>query len=105
MPRNEERDRREAEQRKSQLIEAGFELFSRHGIESVSLSAVAERAGVPASTMYKYFQNKVNLAVAISGRIWSDVWQTALGASGAAALANMGPCQLFETYADVIISL
>lgn len=55
MPRNEERDRREAEQRKSQLIEAGFELFSRHGIESVSLSAVAERAGVPASTMYKYF--------------------------------------------------
>ena len=56
MPRNEERDRREAEQRKSQLIEAGFELFSRHGIESVSLSAVAERASVPASTMYKYFQ-------------------------------------------------
>ena len=105
MPRNEERDRREAEQRKSQLIEAGFELFSRHGIESVSLSAVAERAGVPASTMYKYFQNKVNLSVAISGRIWSDVWQTALGASGAAALANMDPCQLFETYADVIISL
>ena len=105
MPRNEERDRREAEQRKSQLIEAGFELFSRHGIESVSLSAVAERAGVSASTMYKYFQNKVNLAVAISGRVWSDVWQTALGASGAVALANMGPCQLFETYADVIISL
>lgn len=105
MARNAERDRLEAEQRKSQLVQAGFELFSQHGIEQVSLSAVADKAGVPASTMYKYFQNKVNLAVAISGRIWTEVWEAALGASGAAALAQMTPCQLFETYADVIIGL
>ena len=105
MARNVERDRIEAEQRKAQLIQAGFELFSNQGIEQVSLSAVAQRAGVPASTMYKYFQNKVNLAVAISGHIWGEVWQTALGASGAAALSNMNPRQLFEVYADVIIGL
>ena len=61
MPRNEERVRREAEQRKSQLIEAGFELFSRHGIESVSLSAVAERAGVPASTRHKILYHRIRL--------------------------------------------
>lgn len=105
MARNAERDRLEAEQRKSQLVKAGFKLFSRHGIEQVSLSTVASEAGVPASTMYKYFKNKVNLAVAISGHIWSEVWESALGTSGAAALSQMSPCQLFETYADVIIGL
>lgn len=105
MARNAERDRQEAERRKAQLVEAGFELFARDGIESVSLNAVAEKAGVGVSTMYKYFQNKVNLAVAISGHIWGDVWNGMLGEQGAERLAQMNPCQLFELYADLIISI
>ena len=42
MGRNTERDEREAIRRKTQLIHAGFELFSENGIETVSLNAVAE---------------------------------------------------------------
>ncbi|WP_432314448.1 TetR/AcrR family transcriptional regulator [Collinsella aerofaciens] len=105
MTRNAERDKLEAERRKTLLIEAGFELFARHGIESVSLSAVAEKAGVAASTMYKYFQNKASLAVAISGRIWGDVWTTSREQQGADTLAQMNPYQLFELYANTIIGL
>ena len=105
MTRNAERDKLEADRRKAQLIEAGFELFARDGIESVSLSAVAEKAGVAASTMYKYFQNKASLAVAISGRIWGDVWTTSREQQGADALAQMNPYQLFEVYATIIIGL
>ena len=105
MTRNAERDKLEAERRKTQLIEAGFELFARYGIESVSLSAVAKKADVAASTMYKYFQNKASLAVAISARIWSDVWTTSREQQGADTLAQMGPYQLFELYANTIIGL
>lgn len=105
MTRNAERDKLEAERRKTQLIEAGFELFARYGIESVSLSAVAKKADVAASTMYKYFQNKASLAVAISGRIWSDVWTTSREQQGADTLAQMDPYQLFEVYANTIIGL
>lgn len=105
MARNAERDRQEAARRKLQLIKAGFELFSRDGIETVSLNAVAERAGVGVSTMYKYFQNKVNLAVAISGRIWDEVWNGMLGRKGADKLGQMSPCELFELYADLMIEL
>lgn len=105
MTRNAERDKLEAERRKALLIEAGFELFARYGIESVSLSAVAEKSGVAASTMYKYFQNKASLAVAISGRIWSDVWTTSREQQGADTLAQMDPYQLFELYANTIIGL
>ena len=105
MTRNAERDKLEAERRKTQLIEAGFELFARYGIESVSLSAVAKKADVAASTMYKYFQNKASLAVAISARIWSDVWTTSREQQGANTLAQMDPYQLFEVYANTIIGL
>lgn len=105
MTRNAERDKLEAERRKTQLIEAGFELFARYGIESVSLSAVAKKADVAASTMYKYFQNKASLAVAISARIWSDVWTTSREQQGANTLAQMDPYQLFELYANTIIGL
>ena len=105
MTRNAERDKLEAERRKTQLIEAGFELFARYGIESVSLSAVAKKADVAASTMYKYFQNKASLAVAISARIWSDVWTTSREQQGADTLAQMSPYQLFELYATIIIGL
>lgn len=105
MTRNAERDKLEAERRKIQLIEAGFELFARYGIESVSLSAVAKKADVAASTMYKYFQNKASLAVAISARIWSDVWTTSREQQGADTLAQMDPYQLFELYANTIIGL
>lgn len=105
MTRNAERDKLEAERRKDQLIEVGFELFARYGIESVSLSAVAKKADVAASTMYKHFQNKASLAVAISGRIWSDVWTTARERQGADTLAQMNPYQLFEVYATTIIGL
>lgn len=105
MTHNAERDRLEAERRKAQLIEAGFELFARYGIESVSLSAVAKKADVAASTMYKYFQNKASLAVAISARIWSDVWTTSREQQGEDTLAQMDPYQLFELYANTIIGL
>lgn len=55
--------------------------------------------------MYKYFQNKASLAVAISARIWSDVWTTSREQQGADTLAQMDPYQLFEVYASTIIGL
>lgn len=105
MTRNAERDAKEAARRKVQLIQAGFELFSRYGIESVSLSAVADRADVGVATLYKYFQNKANLAVAISGYIWSDVWSKSLEVIPITQMKAKDPCQLFEQYADLMIML
>ena len=75
MGRNTERDEREAIRRKTQLIHAGFELFSENGIETVSLNAVAEKADVGVATMYNYFQNKVNFVIAISTKIWGEMWE------------------------------
>ena len=71
MPRNIERDEKEAMRRKEQLMEAGFRLFSQYGIENVSLQRVADAAEVGVATLYNYYQTKVKLVIAISGKIWA----------------------------------
>lgn len=80
MPRNIERDKREADRRKNQLIEAGFRLFSQNGIETVSLQKVADAANVSPATMYKYFLTKEKLLIAISAKVWMKygrrLWET-----------------------------
>ena len=75
MPRNPEKDIREEALRRKQLLEAGFALFSEQGIESVSMNAVAQAAGVGPTTLFKYYQTKERLVIAISAMAWKRVWQ------------------------------
>ncbi|MCQ2427752.1 MAG: TetR/AcrR family transcriptional regulator [Clostridia bacterium] len=105
MARNVKRDEIEAERRKSQLIEAGFRLFSSKGIESVSMQSVADLAEVGSATMYNYFKTKVNLVVAISGSVWRSVWDETLMSCGMDELMKMNAYQLVVRYADMIINL
>lgn len=103
MGRNIERDEREAVRRKEQLIHAGFELFSTEGIENVSMNAVAKKADVGIATMYNYFQNKLNLVVAISARIWGDIWKKT--APSEEKFQSMNAYELVELYCNNIIEL
>ena len=63
-------------------MKAGFKLFSENGIENVSLQKVADAADVGVATMYKYYQTKGKLVVAISGKIWGDIWKSVLAQNG-----------------------
>lgn len=105
MGRNIERDEREASNRKERLIRAGLELFGSEGIESVSLNAVAKKADVGIATMYNYYQNKLNLVVAISTKMWSEVWKKALLLVSEEKLQKMNAYSLAELYCDNIIAL
>lgn len=105
MARNIARDEREAGRRKKQLLEAGFDLFSRHGIEAVSLQMVAETADVGIATLYKYYQNKLNLVIAISASVWEAVWKEVLQAVGPEELERRNACQLVELYCDIMLRL
>lgn len=105
MARNIARDEREAGRRKQQLLEAGFDLFSRHGIEAVSLQMVADAADVGIATLYKYYQNKLNLVVAISASVWEAVWKEVLQAVGPEELERRDAYQLVELYCDIMLCL
>jgi len=104
MPRNIARDEIREQERRSRMIEAGFRLFSEKTIESVTLQQVADEAGVSIATLYSYYQNKVNLAIAISAAKWGTCWRNA----HAAMLSNcdtMNAMDWLIYYCDSIIGL
>ncbi|NRQ33688.1 TetR/AcrR family transcriptional regulator [Nonomuraea sp. NN258] len=52
-------------EKRAAIISAARELFARQGVDSVSMDAVAARAGVSKRTVYDYFGDKNRLFLAI----------------------------------------
>jgi AcrR family transcriptional regulator len=52
-------------QRQRQIMDAAFDVFSRKGFAEATTHEIAREAGVAVGTIYKYFQNKRDLMVAV----------------------------------------
>lgn len=61
MPRREEKKA----QSRRRILEAAREVFFRDGFMAANLDEVAERAGVAKGTLYRYFESKAELYVAV----------------------------------------
>lgn len=61
---NERREARKAQSR-SRILEAAREIFFRDGFMIANLDDVAKGAGVAKGTLYRYFENKAELYVAV----------------------------------------
>ncbi len=61
------RERKKAESER-RILEAAKAIFFRDGFKDANLDDVAERAGVAKGTLYRYFDNKAELYVAVLTR-------------------------------------
>jgi len=48
---------------RERILEAAYELFSRHGLQAVGINSVVERSGVAKRTLYRNFGSKDDLIV------------------------------------------
>jgi len=55
-----------------QIIDTAHDLFWRYGIRRVSVEEICRTAGVSKMTFYKYFKNKIDLALFILNRIFLE---------------------------------
>lgn len=55
------------------LIQAGLELFHRHGIHPVALDRILQQAGVTKTTFYNHFESKEDFACAVIDRFGEEV--------------------------------
>lgn len=104
MPRNVEKDIQAEAQRRKHILESGLKLFSEQGIESVSMNAVAAEAGVGPTTLFKYYQNKEKLVIAISGMAWKKVWQETLARYGE-EFSNFTALEMIRVYTSNLIEI
>ncbi len=58
---------------REKLIQAGLDLFHRHGIHPVGLDRILHKAGVTKTTFYNYFESKENFACAVIDRFGEEV--------------------------------
>ncbi len=47
-----------ASEKRREILHAALELIAEHGFHDTPIAAIAERAGVGAGTIYRYFENK-----------------------------------------------
>jgi AcrR family transcriptional regulator len=62
---------------RERILEAAYELFSRHGIQAVGVDAVITRSGVARQTLYRHFASKQDLVLAFLERReerWTRRW-------------------------------
>ncbi|MCQ2512718.1 MAG: TetR/AcrR family transcriptional regulator [Lachnospiraceae bacterium] len=105
MPRNIEKDLHEEAKRRKHILESGLKLFSEHGIESVSMNAVAAAAGVGPTTLFKYFHNKEQLVIAISGMAWKNVWLETLSQYGEKQFSEFTAYKMIRIYTSSLIHI
>ena len=60
---------KEAEERKSEILDAAEELFAAKGYEKTSTGDILERVGIARGTLYYHFQSKEEILDALIGRI------------------------------------
>lgn len=55
------------------ILDATAQLLGQHGIEAISISAIADEAGIPPATVYHYFENRLAIFAALARRIINSV--------------------------------
>lgn len=50
------------------IVEAAAELFADHGVDAVTMDAIARKAGTPIGSLYQYFRDKDAIFSAVSQR-------------------------------------
>ncbi len=57
------------------ILKAARELFEEHGFDEATLRAIAERAGMGASSIYRHFQSKEELLIADLDDLQEEAWR------------------------------
>lgn len=55
------------------ILDATANLLDQHGVDAISMSAIAEEAGIPPATVYHYFENRLAIFAALARRIIDSV--------------------------------
>ncbi len=93
------------QEKQRRILEAGFRLFTERGIEAVSMPEVAEASGVARATLYRYFETKLDLAIAIAVWQWKEYGEEAQRKRMARGIERMSAAERLDFYLGFYIDL
>jgi AcrR family transcriptional regulator len=96
-------ERKSAEERREQVLDAAIDVFAEHGLSGASTDEIARKAGISQPYLFRLFHTKKELFIASVERCFAETRETferaAEGTTGEEALHAMG-----HAYTDLIRS-
>ncbi|MBR5421211.1 MAG: TetR/AcrR family transcriptional regulator [Lachnospiraceae bacterium] len=93
------------EARRRELLEKGFEVLSQKSIESVAMQDVADAVGCGIATLYRYFDKKQGLVVAVATWKWEQFQEENRKRRPGGDFGGMSAAEIFEFYLDSFLEL
>ena len=103
--RNIKKDEIEMAERRVRMLETGFRIFSEKGIEAVSMQQIADACGLGIATVYRYFNTKLSLVLAVGARKWEEYAEYASEIRAQRSADAMTAAEELDLYFDFYIDL
>lgn len=103
--RNTEKDELEMAERRERMLAEGFRIFAEKGIEPVSMQEIANACSLGVATLYRYYNTKLALVLAIGTRQWEDYGEYVTECRAARGADAMNAAEELEFYLDFYIDL
>lgn len=91
--------------RRTVLLEKGFEIFTKRGIESVSMQNIADAAGCGIATLYRYFDKKQGFVIEVATKKWNEIRELDSKRREEANIDGMTAAEMLEFYLDGFLIL
>lgn len=88
-------------QRKEQIIEAAKQLFCNEGLYEVQMQHIADEAGIGIATLFRYFQKKEQLIIAVAVSVMEHYQQAIHRIVQSEGTAYEKTAQLFDFFLHV----
>jgi AcrR family transcriptional regulator len=90
---------------RNQILEAGFRFYSANPIESIGLPEIAEAAGCGRATLYRYYNSRPVLAVAIANWKMAEFYRQMRTNYSDDLIEGKNAAERFGFYLDAFIDL
>ncbi len=93
------------QERRTVLLEKGFELFSSKGIEAIGMRDVTKVVGCGSTSAYRYFGSKAEFVVAVATWKWEQFQDSYRKLKPKASSEDMTAAEFFEFFLDSFLVL
>ncbi|SDU28577.1 TetR/AcrR family transcriptional regulator [Jiangella alkaliphila] len=97
------RERADAARNRVAVLDAAARLFAEHGVDGVTMDAVAAAAGVGKGTVFRRFGDKAGLAVALLDERERDLQQAILSGPPPLGPGESGPVERLAAFVDAYL--
>lgn len=87
------------------ILEEGFKLYAERGIELVTFPEIADASLVGRATIFRYFNSKLELVVAIATWKWEEYIKAYDETAGEETIRNMTGAEHLRFYLDSFLDL